>query len=127
MQELGDHGEYSPVEVCEMMRFRGCFFDFFPRYQVQPRTDVGTGGIFQLRQGQQRRIVVSVGQPRGAGFSGTKSRHFRRVRFPKWSFFPGTLPVVCDAVTSVSVGAPCVRSKLQKPLDSYQVGDSLGL
>merc|ERR1719461_1154328 len=34
VHELGDGGEYSPVEV-------------------QPRTNVGTGGIFQLRQGQQ--------------------------------------------------------------------------
>ena len=32
VQELNDSGEYVPVEV-------------------QPRTNVGTGGIFQLRQG----------------------------------------------------------------------------
>ena len=32
VQELNDTGEYVPVEV-------------------QPRTNVGTGGIFQLRQG----------------------------------------------------------------------------
>ena len=32
VQELNDGGEYVPVEV-------------------QPRTNIGTGGIFQLRQG----------------------------------------------------------------------------
>ena len=35
----------------------------------------------------------------------------------------GSLPLICDAVTNVSVGSPCVRSKLQKPLDSYQEED----
>ena len=34
VQELNESGEYVPVEV-------------------QPRTNVGTGGIFQLRQGNQ--------------------------------------------------------------------------
>ncbi|KAK2703262.1 hypothetical protein QYM36_018247 [Artemia franciscana] len=41
IHELGDTGEYIPVEV-------------------QPRNDVFTGGIIQLRQGQQRRIAVRV-------------------------------------------------------------------
>ena len=35
----------------------------------------------------------------------------------------GTLPIILDSVTSVSVGSPCVRNKLQKPLDSYQEDD----
>ena len=34
VQELNDSGQYVPVEV-------------------QPRTNVGTGGIFQLRQGNK--------------------------------------------------------------------------
>ena len=35
----------------------------------------------------------------------------------------GTLPIILDSVMSVSVGSPCVRNKLQKPLDSYQEDD----
>ena len=35
----------------------------------------------------------------------------------------GTLPIILDSVISVSVGSPCVRNKLQKPLDSYQEDD----
>lgn len=82
VQELSESGEYSSVEV-------------------QPRTDVGTGGIYQLRQGQQRRIVVSV----------------------KPVAKSGTLPIICESAISVAVGSPCVRSKLQRPLDSYQEDD----
>jgi len=41
VQELNESGAYVPVEV-------------------QPRPGVGTGGIFQLRQGQQRRIKAFV-------------------------------------------------------------------
>ncbi len=82
VQELGESGDYVPVEV-------------------QPRNDVGAGGIFQLRQGQQRRIVVSVKPVANSG----------------------TLPIICESVTNVSVGSPCARSKLQRPLDSYQEED----
>ena len=35
----------------------------------------------------------------------------------------GTLPIICEAITSVSVGSICARSKLQKGLDSYQDDD----
>ena len=35
----------------------------------------------------------------------------------------GTLPIILDSVISISVGSPCVRNKLQKPLDSYQEDD----
>ena len=83
VQELGESGEYSPVEV-------------------QPRSDLGAAGVLQLRQGQQRRVVVSVRPQSGSS---------------------GSLPLICEAVTSVSVGAPCVRSRLQRPLDSYQEED----
>ena len=39
----------------------------------------------------------------------------------------GLLPLVCDSVVAVSVGGLCVRSKMQKPLDSYQEQDLLVL
>ncbi|CAN8009162.1 unnamed protein product, partial [Ixodes pacificus] len=82
IHELTEQGEYAPVEVV-------------------PRGDVGTGGVFQLRQGQQRRLVVRVAPVASSG----------------------TLPLICQQVGSVAVGAVCVRSRLQKPLDSYQAKD----
>ncbi|XP_059086221.1 kinesin-like protein KIF13A isoform X2 [Tigriopus californicus] len=82
VQELDEVGEYAAVEV-------------------QPREDVGTGGVFQLRQGQQRKLVVTIKAVQNSG----------------------TLPIICDSIISVSVGCPLVRSKLQKPLDSYQDED----
>ena len=63
--------------------------------------DLGTGGIFQLRQGQQRRIKVVVKPVRKSGM----------------------LPIICQSIVSVSVGCPVVRSELQKALDSYQEDD----
>lgn len=82
VQELNESGEYAPVEV-------------------QPRSTVGTGGIFQLRQGQQRRIKVFVKPVQNSGM----------------------LPIICESVVSIAVGCPVVRSELQKPLDSYQEDD----
>ena len=82
VQELNDAGEYVPVEVVT-------------------REEAGTGGVLQLRQGQQRRLGVAVTSVPDSGL----------------------LPLVCDAVVSVSVGGLCVRSKMQKPLDSYQEQD----
>ncbi|XP_022651969.1 kinesin-like protein KIF13A isoform X4 [Varroa jacobsoni] len=83
IHELNEQGEYAPVEVT-------------------PRPDAATGGVFQLRQGQQRRMVVSVS---AAPYS-------------------GTLPLSCEAITHVSVGGLCARKVgLQKPLDSYQDDD----
>ncbi|KAF0312126.1 Kinesin-like protein KIF13A [Amphibalanus amphitrite] len=82
IQELNDHGDYQPVEVAT-------------------RADVASGGVYQLRQGQQRRLAVRV-QPV------TNS---------------GTLPLVCDAVTAVNIGSVTCRYRLQKPLDSYQEAD----
>ena len=52
-------------------------------------------------QGQQRRILVSVRPVANSG----------------------TLPIICESVMSIGVGSPCVRSKLQKPLDSYHEED----
>ena len=82
VQELNESGEYASVEV-------------------QPRSNVGTGGIFQLRQGQQRRIKVFVKPVQNSGM----------------------LPIICESVVSIAVGGPVVRSELQKPLDSYQEDD----
>ncbi|CAG9135930.1 unnamed protein product [Plutella xylostella] len=82
IHELNDNGEYAPVEVT-------------------PRSDMLTGGVYQLRQGQQRRVRVRV---RPAANS-------------------GTLPIICQHVAAVELGSVCVRSRLQKPLDSYQEED----
>jgi hypothetical protein len=62
---------------------------------------IGTGGIFQLRQGQQRRIKAVVKPVQKSGM----------------------LPIICQSVVSISVGCPVVRSELQKALDSYQEDD----
>uniref|UniRef100_A0AAR2K0W2 Kinesin family member 13Bb n=1 Tax=Pygocentrus nattereri TaxID=42514 RepID=A0AAR2K0W2_PYGNA len=66
--ELNEGGEFVPVEVV-------------------PAKDVRTGGIFQLRQGQSRRIQVEV-----------RSVHDS-----------GTMPLMVDSVLSVSVGNVEVR------------------
>lgn len=73
IQELSEQGEYSPVEV-------------------QPKPDVLTGGVYQLRQGQQRRIQVSV----------------RPVQHS------GTLPIICETVCNIALGSVCIRSVQKK-------------
>uniref|UniRef100_A0A2C9LAA3 Uncharacterized protein n=1 Tax=Biomphalaria glabrata TaxID=6526 RepID=A0A2C9LAA3_BIOGL len=35
----------------------------------------------------------------------------------------GTLPLICESITSLAIGCVCVRSRLQKGLDSYQEED----
>lgn len=82
IHELNDQGEYQPVEV-----------------QAQP--DIQTGGVYQLRQGQQRRIAVRIAQVPGSG----------------------TLPLIVEAITSISVGCVYDRKKMHKSLDSYQEED----
>src|SRR5699024_1101739 len=82
IHELNDHGEYAPVEV-------------------QPQPDIFTGGIYQLRQGQQRRIAVRV-----TPLADT-----------------GTLPIICDSIGWIAVGCVTVRPKALKSLDSYQESD----
>ncbi|KAJ3598073.1 hypothetical protein NHX12_001587 [Muraenolepis orangiensis] len=80
IQELNEQGEYSDVELL-------------------PGKDVGTGGVFQLRQGHSRRLQVCV----------------------KPVQHSGTLPLLVEAVLCVSIGCVSVRStKLQRALDSYQ-------
>ncbi|KAK4871535.1 hypothetical protein RN001_015659 [Aquatica leii] len=82
IQELNDQGEYAPVEVSN-------------------KADMGTGGVYQLRQGQQRRIQVRVKPVQNSG----------------------TLPIICQSILKIEVGSVLVRSRLQKPLDSYQDED----
>ncbi|XP_015600896.1 kinesin-like protein KIF13B isoform X3 [Cephus cinctus] len=82
IQELNEQGEYSPVEVVN-------------------KGDTWTGGIYQLRQGQQRRIQVRVKPVQNSG----------------------TLPIICHSILSISVGSVSVRNRLQIPLDSYQDED----
>ncbi|XP_062925963.1 kinesin-like protein KIF13A isoform X2 [Mobula hypostoma] len=83
VQELNEMGEYTAVELTQAK-------------------DVNTGGVFQIRQGQSRRIEVNV----------------------KPVQHSGTLPLMVEAILSVSIGCISVRSiKLQRPLDSYQEED----
>ncbi|XP_062406496.1 kinesin-like protein KIF13B isoform X2 [Sardina pilchardus] len=91
--ELNEGGEFTPVEVV-------------------PAKDVRTGGIFQLRQGQSRRIQVEVRSVQESG----------------------TLPLIAETILSVAVGNVVVRqtrpskggggdSQGGEELDSYQEGD----
>ncbi|XP_042236957.1 kinesin-like protein KIF13A isoform X3 [Homarus americanus] len=82
IQELGECGEYVSVEV-------------------SPQKDVLTGGVYQLRQGQQRRIVCRVKPVSNSG----------------------TLPLICEAITNISIGSVCGRLRCQRQLDSYTEED----
>jgi kinesin family protein 13 len=68
IQELNEQGEYSPVEVIT-------------------KPDILTGGIYQLRQGQQRRIQVRVKPVQNSG----------------------TLPIICQSIVSIAIGSVSVR------------------
>ncbi|XP_044282625.1 kinesin-like protein KIF13A isoform X3 [Varanus komodoensis] len=69
--------------------------------ELHQAKDVNTGGIFQLRQGHSRRVQVTV----------------------KPVQHSGTLPLMVEAILSVSIGCVTARStKLQRGLDSYQRG-----
>lgn len=57
-------------------------------HQVVQRNDVWTGGVYQVRQGQQRRLAVRVRPAHNSG----------------------TLPLVCQQIVSVEVGSVSVRS-----------------
>uniref|UniRef100_A0A8B9LH68 Kinesin family member 13B n=1 Tax=Astyanax mexicanus TaxID=7994 RepID=A0A8B9LH68_ASTMX len=82
--ELNEGGEFVPVEVL-------------------PAKDVRTGGVFQLRQGQSRRIQVEVRSVQDSG----------------------TMPLMVDCVVSVSVGSVEVRPapRVNEEMDSYQEKD----
>ncbi|XP_053288790.1 kinesin-like protein KIF13A isoform X2 [Pleuronectes platessa] len=67
--------------------------------ELQSGKDGSTGGVFQLRQGHSRRLQVCVKPVQNSG----------------------TLPLLVEALLSVSIGCVSARStKLQRPLDSYQ-------
>ncbi|XP_046384192.1 kinesin-like protein KIF13A isoform X3 [Ischnura elegans] len=87
IQELNEQGEYTAVEVSCTGGNGG---EYLP-----------TGGVFQLRQGQQRRIQVRVVPVQNSG----------------------TLPIICESIVSLAVGSVTMRNRLQKPLDSYQEED----
>ncbi|XP_013817526.2 kinesin-like protein KIF13A [Apteryx mantelli] len=73
--------------------------------ELHQAKDVNTGGIFQLRQGHSRRVQVTV----------------------KPVQHSGTLPLMVEAILSVSIGGVTARStKLQRGLDSYQKNDDDG-
>lgn len=59
------------------------------------------GGVYQLRQGQQRRIQVRVRPVQNSG----------------------TLPIICQQIVKIEVGGVITRKRLQKALDSYQEED----
>uniref|UniRef100_A0A803SNR1 Kinesin motor domain-containing protein n=1 Tax=Anolis carolinensis TaxID=28377 RepID=A0A803SNR1_ANOCA len=83
--ELNENGEYCPVEVI-------------------PAKDVHTGGIFQLRQGQSRRIQVEVKSVQESG----------------------TLPLIEESILSIGVGCVQIRNiKSPKSHENHQVKEDL--
>ncbi|KAM9409082.1 kinesin-like protein KIF13B [Pholidichthys leucotaenia] len=82
--EINENGDFVPVEVV-------------------PAKDVRTGGIFQLRQGQSRRIQVEVHSVQDSG----------------------TMPLIAEIVLAVSVGCVEIRNTNQEEdeMDSYQERD----
>ncbi|XP_034427432.1 kinesin-like protein KIF13B isoform X2 [Hippoglossus hippoglossus] len=84
--EINENGEFVPVEVV-------------------PARDIQTGGIFQLRQGQSRRIQVDVRSVQDSG----------------------TMPLIAEIVLAVSVGCVEIRNTAANPegdeMDSYQERD----
>lgn len=94
IHELNDQGKYAPVPVTKS-------------------PDVGSAGVYHLRQGQQRRIVVDV--------STTEQQDGQAQQEGPTIGSYGSLPVVCQRILAVSIGCVCVRNKnLPKSLDSYQ-------
>ncbi|XP_054871760.1 kinesin-like protein KIF13B isoform X3 [Amphiprion ocellaris] len=82
VMELNEAGEFTPVEV-------------------QPAKDVRTGGTFQLRQGQSRRVQVEV---RSVSDS-------------------GTMPLIAASILSVSIGDVKVQQIRHSRNDSQWGGD----
>lgn len=84
--EINENGDFVPVEVV-------------------PARDVRTGGIFQLRQGQSRRIQVDVRSVQDSG----------------------TMPLISEVILAVSVGCVEIRSTTNNQegdeMDSYQERD----
>ncbi|KAK3766398.1 hypothetical protein RRG08_056072 [Elysia crispata] len=69
--------------------------------EVSPKPDVPCAGVMQLRQGMSRRVLVRVKPVANSG----------------------TLPLICESITSLAIGCVNVRARLQKGMDSYQEED----
>ncbi|KAM8894835.1 kinesin-like protein KIF13B isoform 2-T2 [Spinachia spinachia] len=84
--EINENGDFVPVEVV-------------------PARDIRTGGIFQLRQGQSRRIQVAVHSVQDSG----------------------TMPLIAEILLAVSVGCVEIRNTAAEQegdeMDSYQERD----
>uniref|UniRef100_A0A8C3AJL0 Kinesin family member 13B n=1 Tax=Cyclopterus lumpus TaxID=8103 RepID=A0A8C3AJL0_CYCLU len=84
--EINENGDFVPVEVV-------------------PARDERTGGIFQLRQGQSRRIQVDLRSVQDSG----------------------TMPLIAEILLAVSVGCVEIRNTAAEQegdeMDSYQEGD----
>uniref|UniRef100_A0AAV2LQU4 Kinesin-like protein KIF13B n=1 Tax=Knipowitschia caucasica TaxID=637954 RepID=A0AAV2LQU4_KNICA len=83
--EINENGDFVPVEVI-------------------PARDIRTGGIFQLRQGQSRRIQIDVRSVQDSG----------------------TMPLISEVILAVSVGCVEIRSTTDPEgdeMDSYQERD----
>uniref|UniRef100_A0A7N8XW61 Kinesin family member 13Ba n=1 Tax=Mastacembelus armatus TaxID=205130 RepID=A0A7N8XW61_9TELE len=84
--EINENGDFVPVEVV-------------------PARDVRTGGIFQLRQGQSRRVQIDVRSVQDSG----------------------TMPLIAEIVLAVSVGCVEIRNSTANQegdeMDSYQERD----
>uniref|UniRef100_A0A8C1W5C3 Kinesin family member 13Ba n=1 Tax=Cyprinus carpio TaxID=7962 RepID=A0A8C1W5C3_CYPCA len=82
--ELNENGEYMPVEVV-------------------PARDVRTGGIFQLKQGQSRRIQVDVRSVQDSG----------------------TMPLIAEIILGVSIGCVEIRQVQMTKNNEPQEGDEM--
>jgi len=120
IQELNEMGEYTAVEL-------------------QQAKDVNTGGIFQLRQvcfflialfilklilNFILRFLLFLSPSLSFSINYLPVQgHSRRVQVTvKPVQHSGTLPLMVEAILSVSIGGVTARStKLQRGLDSYQV------
>uniref|UniRef100_A0A3P8Y580 Kinesin family member 13Ba n=1 Tax=Esox lucius TaxID=8010 RepID=A0A3P8Y580_ESOLU len=78
--EINENGDFMPVEVL-------------------PARDVRTGGIFQLRQGQSRRLQVEVKSVQDSG----------------------TMPLIAEVVLAVSVGCVEIRPTPQTKANNHGV------
>ncbi|PAA86959.1 hypothetical protein BOX15_Mlig023364g1 [Macrostomum lignano] len=95
IQELSENGQYLPVEIQHpTQRDR----------QGREKDVIPTGGVYRLKHGQSRRLLIRV----------------RPVSGPE----SGSLPVICERITDVSVGCIVRRDRsMQRGLDSYQEED----
>ncbi|KAK5853302.1 hypothetical protein PBY51_007100 [Eleginops maclovinus] len=83
LMELSEAGEFTPVEVL-------------------PAKDVRTGGVFQLRQGQSRRVLVEVRPVPDSG----------------------TMPLIAASILSVSIGDVKIRqTRVSRGSESHWGGD----